>query len=364
MTNREQEILNIIKENPMISQQNLADKVGISRSSVAVHISNLISKGAILGKGYVVSEDSYIVVIGGANIDICGKPTNSIVKQDSNPGVVSISAGGVGRNIAQNLSLLNQNVKFFTAFGGDTNAEMIKSSFNKAKIDFHDSLTIKNESTSSYLFITDEKGEMQLAISDMEIYKYMTKKFIAGKLDIINNAILCIFDTNLPQETIEFIAEKVSVPIFVDPVSTAKMKKLLNIFDKIHTMKPNKLETELLTDVKISDEKTLDYAASKLIEKGIKNVYVSLGKNGVYFKSKNEAFHLPCLKTDIVNTTGAGDTFIASIAYAFSSGMNSLDSAKLGLAGSAICIESKDTINTELSEENILKRAGLIKKQA
>ena len=54
MTQRERQLLNWIEENPLISQQELADKAGITRSSVAVHISNLMKKGYITGKGYIV----------------------------------------------------------------------------------------------------------------------------------------------------------------------------------------------------------------------------------------------------------------------------------------------------------------------
>ena len=54
MTQRERQILNWIEENPLISQQELAEKAGITRSSVAVHISNLMKKGYITGKGYIV----------------------------------------------------------------------------------------------------------------------------------------------------------------------------------------------------------------------------------------------------------------------------------------------------------------------
>ena len=55
MTNREQEILELIRKNPMISQKELADSLGITRSSVAVHISNLLKKGYVVGKGYIVT---------------------------------------------------------------------------------------------------------------------------------------------------------------------------------------------------------------------------------------------------------------------------------------------------------------------
>ena len=62
MTQREQQILQLISKDPMISQQALADELNITRSSVAVHISNLLKKGYIAGKGYVLRTGHYAAV--------------------------------------------------------------------------------------------------------------------------------------------------------------------------------------------------------------------------------------------------------------------------------------------------------------
>ena len=70
MTRRERQLLEWIRENPCISQQELADKAGITRSSAAVHISNLMRKGYIAGRGYLLREAPYIAVVGGVNMDI------------------------------------------------------------------------------------------------------------------------------------------------------------------------------------------------------------------------------------------------------------------------------------------------------
>ena len=105
MTQRERQILQLIEDNPMIQQNEIAEKLGITRSSVAVHISNLIKKGHIAGKGYVLRSGSYAVVVGGVNVDIGGRSFAPLVASDSNPGTVSVSLGGVGRNIAHNLAL-------------------------------------------------------------------------------------------------------------------------------------------------------------------------------------------------------------------------------------------------------------------
>ena len=69
MTQRERQILQLIEQDPMISQQEIADKLGITRSSVAVHISNLMQKGTIAGRGYVLRSNSYVAVVGGISLD-------------------------------------------------------------------------------------------------------------------------------------------------------------------------------------------------------------------------------------------------------------------------------------------------------
>ena len=135
MTQREREILRLIESDPMIAQQEIADQLGITRSSVAVHISNLTKKGYIAGKGYVLRSGSYAVVVGGVNVDIGGRSLAPLVAADSNPGTVSVSLGGVGRNIAHNLSLLGVDVRLLAAYGDDLHGQQVVSSCASLGID-------------------------------------------------------------------------------------------------------------------------------------------------------------------------------------------------------------------------------------
>ena len=68
------------------------------------------------------------VVVGGVNVDIGGQPFLQLVMKDSNPGKVTMSLGGVGRNIAHNLRLLDVPVTFLTAYGEDAFASRIEAS--------------------------------------------------------------------------------------------------------------------------------------------------------------------------------------------------------------------------------------------
>ena len=261
MTQREAQILQWIQENPMISQQELADKAGITRSSAAVHISNLMKKGYIAGKGYIIRTAPYAVVVGGVNLDIGGTPFAPLVGQDSNPGRVRTSLGGVGRNIAHNMALLGLDVRLITALGDDLNAQKITTSCIELGIDLAPSLQVPGGTTSTYLFLTNEKGDMALAVSDMEIYDHLTPRYLSTKEQLLNNARLVVCDTNIPAETLQWIAENCRAPVFVDPVSTAKAGKVKPVLGKLHTLKPNRIEAELLSGVSITDDKSLSAAA-------------------------------------------------------------------------------------------------------
>lgn len=356
LTEREQQILGWIEENPYISQLELAQKAGISRSSVAVHISNLTTKGAILGRSYIVRKDPYVTIVGGANLDIAGRPSAPLRAKDSNPGIVTTSPGGAGRNIAHNLALLGAKVKLLTAFGDDDNAIFLQERCRTAGMDITDALIVAGGSTSTYVSIANEAGDMELAISDMHIYEKLTPDYLAGKIDLINRGAACIIDTNLPVESIKFLAEHVKVPLFCDPVSTTKAEKLQGVLSHIHTLKPNRLEAELLSGVAITDKKSLNKALDVLLDAGIERLFVSLGSDGLLVADKNERFKMAPLKANVVNTTGAGDSMMAAIAWGWLKGFTLEKCAQAGLATAALCIESPQTISKAVSGSAVLER--------
>ncbi|MGN0985024.1 MAG: PfkB family carbohydrate kinase [Candidatus Enterenecus sp.] len=356
MTQRERQILRWIEEDPLISQQELAERAGITRSSVAVHISNLMKKGHIAGRGYIVTSAPYAVVVGGVNMDIGGVPYRPLVPADSNPGRVRMSLGGVGRNIAHNMALLGVDTRMLTAFGDDLYAQRIAASCGELGIDISRSLQVSGGATSTYLFITDERGDMALAVSDMDIYEHLTPAFLASRSPLLNSAQVVVADTNIPAESIRWLAENIHLPIFADPVSTAKAEKLRPVLGKLHTLKPNRLEAELLSGVAITDEDSLDRAADALLATGLRRVFISLGADGVFAADHSGRCHLPCLPGEMVNTTGCGDAFMAAIVWAYLEGTDLEGTARAGLAAAAIAMESGETINPAMSAEALRRR--------
>ena len=359
MTQREKQILDLIAANPMISQQELADTLCITRSSVAVHISNLLKKGYIAGKGYVLRTGSYAVVVGGVNVDIGGRSFAPLVDADSNPGRVSISLGGVGRNIAHNMTLMGVDVKLLTAMGEDVYGSRIAESCRSLGIDASHALRLPDYATSTYLYIADETGEMALALSDMAVCDRITPAYLGANQQMLHNARVIVADTNIPEETLVYLAENCTAPIFCDPVSTIKAEKLRPILNRIHTLKPNRLEAELLSGVPIREKQDAEQAAKVLLEKGVRRVFLSMGAEGVYAATAEQQLWLRNIPGEMVSTTGCGDAFMAALVWAYLQDLTLEQTALAGLAAGSIAMESSETINPAMSATALKLRMSI-----
>ena len=299
-------------------------------------------------------NSGYIAVVGGVNIDIGGISTDKLVKGDSNPGLISINLGGVGRNIAHNLSLLRCPVKLITAIGDDTNAMLIKTSCRKLNIDISESYTAKGEASSTYLFINDSDGDMALAVNDMRICNRLTPDFFKEKLDVLNGARLVVLDTNIPKESIEFIADNVKVPIFADAVSTVKVMKLKSAIGRLHSIKANKIEAQALSGIEISDDASLKAAAALLIGMGAERVFISLGEEGMAAATRDDFIKIASDKVRPVSTTGAGDAVTAALALAYCENLSLEDSLKCANRAARITLEAESAVSERLRRELLL----------
>ena len=292
---------------------------------------------------------NYAVVVGGVNVDIGGRSHAKLVEADSNPGKVSITLGGVGRNIAHNMSLLGVDVKMLTAIGEDVYGNRIAESCRTLGIDASRALRVSDCATSTYLYIADEAGEMAMALSDMEICDRITPSYLSANQQVLQNAQVVVADTNVPTETLVYLAENCSAPIFCDPVSTIKAEKLRPVLNKIHTLKPNRLEAELLSGVEIHSKADAEAAAKVLLEKGVQRVFLSMGTEGMYAATAETQIWMENIPGDMVNTTGCGDSVMAALVWAWMNDLDLEETLKAGLAAGSITMESSETINPAMS---------------
>ena len=307
----------------------------------------------------MTADNNRVVVIGGVNLDIGGRSFAPLRDRDSNPGRVRFSSGGVGRNIAHNLSLLGLNVSFLTALGGDAAAAHICSSCEKRGIDLSMSIVSRESPTSTYLYIENCDGELYTAVTDTLLCDLITPEYLKTKLSEINSADLVFADANLTAQTLAFLAENCTSPLFSDPVSTVKAERLKPILGSLHTVKPNLIEAELLSGVKITDDSSLDKAADAMLSTGLKRLFITLGDKGVYAADGNTRLRIPLSPAPVISTNGAGDAFTAALGWAYINGLSLEDSCRASSAAAAITLEVEKSVNPALSPEAICKRAGI-----
>ncbi|MEH8176751.1 MAG: PfkB family carbohydrate kinase [Aeromonas veronii] len=351
MTEREQEILALLRQDPMIAQQELADRLGISRSALASHISSLIRQGYVQGRGYVLREGPYVVVIGGANMDICGTSHDNLLLGDSNPGKVRTSAGGVGRNIAENLARLGSDTRLLTAVGNDQYGHHLLEVSQRAGVDVRQTLVLDGHATSCYLSLHDGSGEMSCAINDMAIIEQLTPARLTPLAGFLGGARLWVLDTNLAIHTLDWLFERQGDhAIFVDTVSVAKVEKIRPWLGKIHTLKPNRSEAEQLCGMTIAGPETWPMVAAWFHRAGVKRLFLSLGEQGIFYSDGEQQGHLPVLGSPVLNVTGGGDAFMAGLAHAWLQELDIAQTTRFALGCAALTVNCSDTVFSGLSK--------------
>ncbi|ALC92686.1 sugar kinase [Bacillus sp. FJAT-18017] len=360
MTARENEILNMIKENPLISQNDLAERLNITRASAASHIHNLTKKGYISGRGYILREPAFVCVIGGINMDIFGIPKEELIEHNSNPGKITFSLGGAGRNIAMNLTKLEVTSYLISVFGADVNGEKFISDAMENGMDIQHCKKLEGERTSTYLYIDEPNGQLKVGIDDMDIYKKITPEFLNKKIDLINSSQYCVIDTNLPKESIEWLFDNCKVPIIVKTVSLNKNYKLINGLNKINTLILTPSELKQITDKFNSEETSVEKRMNILLDKGVQHVIVfSSVKRHLLFKSKENTTEMDTEFNSSANTNGASAALTAAVVWGLMNEMNWQETLKFAYATAIHCMESHNSVNYDLSVPLIRRRMGV-----
>jgi pseudouridine kinase len=299
-------------------------------------------------------KNNYVVVIGAANIDVQGLSESKLVLEDSNPGKIVISSGGVGRNIAENMSRLGVATKLITVIGSDPYSKNMVEECKNCDIDMTHSLVIDGMSSPMYLSILDNNGDMKLALCDNQILECMTQEFIKSKNQIIENAAIILLDTNLPQEILKYIADTYKHKLlFIDTVSTKKALKIKDFIGSFNTLKLNRLEAEALSGIKIADYKDLPKLTAYFTEKGVENTFITLGEDGVFYGKNANTKLQPTPKVTVINATGAGDAFMAALVYARLHDYDLDTTSKFAIGASILALHHENTINPDMSLQNI-----------
>nr|WP_257626365.1 carbohydrate kinase [Janthinobacterium sp. NKUCC06_STL] len=359
-TNKKDQLYTLIRNNPFISQQDLASELGLSRSAVAGHIAGLIRERRLLGRAYVLPDSRPVLCIGAANLDRKMRTLATLQMGTSNPVRSEEVFGGVGRNIAENLARLAIPVALLTALGDDAAGHALQTHAEDAGIDMRGSLHLSNTSSGTYTAVLDEHGEMLLAMANMQLYEQLTPAFLHSRQPQRAAAALTVCDLNLGHDSVQALLADArqdathATPLVIVAVSQPKMAHLPQDLTGLHLLILNRGELETRVARALPTATDLRAACREVQRQGARQVIVTCGGEGVYFTDGDSLdapiVHLAAREVDAVDVTGAGDAFSAAVCWSLYHDSSDLKLAcRRGLKLAAMTLESAATVSPQIS---------------
>lgn len=355
LTVREQQIVALLRGDPLIGSEALAEALGTTRAAVNVHLSNLGKKGVIRGRGYLLREQPAVVVIGGANMDVKARSARTAVPATSNPGTSSMTAGGVGRNIAENLARLGTHTHLVAAIGADGLGDQVLAATSAAGVRV-EHVRRSARATGTYTAVLDADGELVVAVADMSATDELGPDQVSSARDLIAAASLVVLDGNLAHATLAFaldLAASAGVRVVLEPVSVPKAHGIADLVaaDRpLFAITPNRDELAALTGLPTRTEPQLRKAAAVLHDRGVRHVWVHLGARGSLLSGPQGHTFLAAVAADIEDVTGAGDASLAAFCHALLAGDSLVEAAAYGHAAAALTIASTHTVRPDLTD--------------
>jgi len=300
-----------------------------------------------------------VVVIGGANLDLVGRPLHALVAGTSNPGRIRVSPGGVGRNVAENLGRLGAPTLLLSAVGDDATGRHILEVTEALGVDVSRVLITSKHPSAIYLAVTDEKGNLALSVDHTEIMDLVTPKYIYAHRRWITGADMLVIDANLSPAAMKSafsIASKAEVPVCVDPVSVALAPRLNPYLSQLAVLLPNADEAEALCGLPAADRFEATAAAQRLVSIGVDTAIITLAERGLVYATSEESGHVPAMDIEVIDSTGAGDALTGAVVFGLVNGFSVSEAVRLGVSAAALTLTCTGTVCPDLSLEALYDR--------
>lgn len=289
-----------------------------------------------------------VCVIGGSVIDLFLYPHHQMNLHDSNPGYMKRSLGGVGRNIAENLSRLGVNTTLVTPLGQDNHRIMIERQAHEIGLNL---CPIEIKETPLYVSIIDHHGEDLIGVALMDEIASMSIQSIMKYQAIMDQADVMVLDTNLSEDVLTSLLKLYGHKSYVDAISGQKATRLKQVLSHIHTLKMNVIEATMIAGFGDESLHELDQLGQYFIDQGTQELFITLGEQGVYYANRDMAQLRSSLKVDIINSTGAGDAFFAGVIFA---NIHGFDPLSYGIANACINLSDPHAVCDTLSKEKLI----------
>jgi len=279
-----------------------------------------------------------IFVIGSATMDM-------VVKAEKHPlpgetllgGHFLMNPGGKGANQAVAIARLGGDLTFVAKLGNDIFGKQIIDGFRKENMNIEYVFMDDENPSGVALIMVNAVGENCIVVAPGS-----NSNLLMSDIENVKNiqgAEIILMQLEIPMDTIEAIAKNaksIQQKVILNPAPAQHLSA--GLLNGLFLVTPNETEAAILTGIEVTDDESAEKAADLLLSKGVENVIITLGKQGAYYKSKEQSFRVNAPEVKAIDTTAAGDTFSAALTVAIMEDMGWWQAIEFAVTAASISV--------------------------
>ena len=262
--------------------------------------------------------------------------------------------GGKGANQAVSSKRAGADTKFITQLGNDGFGDELKKHFKKENLPGEYILTDKFKPSGVAHIFVSKKGENSIAVASGSNGTLSFKK-IEPFLSEIEKAKLVLIQFEIPFDTVKKIinfCNHKKIKLIVNPAPALELSE--NILKNIWMITPNENESEILTNIRVTDQESAVLAGQKIVSKGVQNCIITLGENGSVWCTKKSTYIFKVPKINAIDTTAAGDVFNGYLAQGIINDLSLTEAILFSHAASCLSVTVKGAQTSIPSKEDTI----------
>lgn len=283
--------------------------------------------------------DRAIVVVGSANMDMVvscehfPRPGETVLG-----GSFGMYPGGKGANQAVAAAKLGGHVRLLAKMGQDAFQEKLCDSLKKDGVQLEYVITDPDAPTGIALIAVNSEGENEIIVVSGSNMK-LTPKEVEASGGLFEGAGVVLLQLEIPLDAVNTavtLGRSHGATIILNPAPARNLPA--ELLARVDILTPNATEAEMLTGVRVHDERSAREAGHRLLEQGVGKVIVTRGDQGALLVTKEQSVSVPAHRVQPVDTTAAGDAFNGALSYAMAGGVNLTEAIEIAGTAAAYAV--------------------------